>query len=125
MTPKDEEPDSRVVLTWQKTMICSATPVLIKSNGGGGHAPFIENARPLQKLDARHDTIPKYFPPIPATIFTRCDQKKGEARFLVTCKWRGQTYWSHAPSTKAAKRIAARWLEDWRSFDAYYRIETP
>ena len=119
----DEEPDSCAVLTWAPAQP-PRRAFTLKLDCRKDYF-LTENVKPLSVLTVAPNNEWR-LGYITAFVFSRCDWKQGEARFLVTCEWgHDDRYWLHAPSTKAAERIAARWLENRQSFSEHYRIETP
>ena len=111
--------DRRAVLTWTP-----APPprraFALKLHYSKGF--LTENVKPLLDLTVAPNNEWR-LGYITAFIFSRFDVKQGESRFLVTCDWGSDCRWSHARSTKAAKRIAARWFDKFNTFNDYYRIK--
>jgi hypothetical protein len=118
----NEVKDNRLVLEWRKTTLARGIfPLQISLALGSGRIEYVSHLLVLDVQDrlpiAHSDGL------FTAQIYTRAGAKKGEHRFLLTTRWQHEFYWSHAPSTVAAKRIAARWLDKFNTFNDHYRIK--
>ena len=118
----NEVRDNRLVLEWRKTALARGIfPLQISLARGDGFIEYVSNLLVLDVQD--RSPIPHSDGLFTAQIYTRASAKQGEHRFFVTTRWQHDSYWSHAPSTVAAKRIAARWLDKFNTFNDHYRIK--